>query len=82
VTVEARQSWHRWGVGNSPCGSSGLWAMGCTALVDEVAAGFYYLSSRTKKKPLRRAAAEALSLHRPLAPSSVLLLETQTEMLI
>lgn len=35
-----------------------------------------------RKKRLKRATAEDLSLHRPLAPSSVLLLETQTEMLI
>lgn len=64
--------------------SSGFWAVGCTALVDEVAAGkrlLLFILPREKKKKDKRAAAEDLSLDRPLAPSSVLLLEMQTEML-
>lgn len=84
LSTEAWQSLCHWRVGkNTPCVNSGLGTMRCIALFDGVALskGSYCLPS-WKKNRCKKGAAQDHSLHRPLAPSSVLLLEMQTKILM
>lgn len=57
----------------------GPWAVQSWLMKFLRAKGFCYLSSQKKKRG-KKAAVQSLSLHRPLAPSSVFISETQAQM--